>query len=144
PSRGLLIYTPFLLFSIWGMRQARKNGWLRPLAGYLIVIVAGYWLLIAVYYETWWGGHSYGPRLFTDVMPLFILFLIPVLSKWRESPKWGPAAIAFVVLLAVSGFIHSRGARSFDVYLWNVSPVNVDQRPGRLWEWRDPQFLRGL
>src|SRR5262249_16466302 len=56
PSRGLLIYTPFLLFSIWGMRQARKNGWLRPLAGYLIVIVAGYWLLIAVYYETWWGG----------------------------------------------------------------------------------------
>jgi len=52
--------------------------------------------------------------------------------------------VAFVVLIGVSAFIHGRGARKPDGYLWNVTPVNVDQSPSRLWDWRDPQFLRGL
>jgi len=53
-----------------------------------------------------------------------------------------PVAAAFVILLAVSGWIHSRGALRNDVYLWNVSPVNIDADPARVWDWRDPQFLR--
>jgi hypothetical protein len=141
PSRGLLIFTPVFLFSIWGMIWARKTGWRRPLSGYLTATVVGYWLLIVVYFRIWWGGHSYGPRYLSDVTPFLIFFLIPPLMKWRESPKW-PAAVAFAILLAVSGFIHSRGALRNDVYLWNVSPVNVDQNPARAWDWRDPQFLR--
>jgi hypothetical protein len=44
----------------------------------------------------------------------------------------------------MSVFIHSRGARIADVYIWNVSPDNIDQNPSRLWDLRDPQFLRGL
>jgi hypothetical protein len=146
PSRGLLIYTPVFLFSIWGMVWARRTGWRQPLANYLIAIVVGYWLLIVVYFEIWWGGHSYGPRYFCDVTPIFVFFLIPVLMRWRGSVKWPPrpAVVAFAILLGVSGFIHSRGARTMDVYLWNVSPVNVDQNPARLWDWSDPQFLRGL
>jgi len=75
---------------------------------------------------------------------LFIFFLIPPLTKWRESAKPRGPAIAFLALLAVSVFIHSRGARSADAYIWNVSPQNVDQNTSRLWDWRDPQFLRGL
>jgi len=69
-----------------------------------------------------------------------------VLRRWRESVKWPPrpSVVAFAILLGVSGFIHSRGARTMDVYLWNVSPANVDQNPARLWDWSDPQFLRGL
>ncbi len=146
PSRGLLIYTPVFLFSAWGMVWARRTGWRQPLANYLIAIVVGYWLLIVVYFEIWWGGHSYGPRYFCDVTPIFVFFLIPVLMRWRESVKWPPrpSVVAFAILLGVSGFIHSRGARTMDVYLWNLSPANVDQNPGRLWDWSDPQFLRGL
>ncbi len=141
PSRGLLIFTPIFLFSIWGMIWARKTGWRRPLSGYLTAAVVGYWLLIAVYFRIWWGGHSYGPRYLSDITPFLVFFLIPSLMKWRDSPQW-PAAAAFAILLAVSGFIHSRGALRSDVYLWNVSPVNVDQNPARVWDWRDPQFLR--
>jgi len=141
PSRGLLIFTPVFVFSIWGMIRARQTGWRRPLSGYLTAAVVGYWLLIVVYFRIWWGGHSYGPRYFSDVTPFLVFFLIPALMEWRESPQW-TAAAAFAILLAVSGFIHSRGALRNDVYLWNVSPVNVDQNPARLWDWRDPQFLR--
>ena len=144
PSRGLLIYTPVFLFSIWGMIWARKTGWLQPLTGYLAAAVAGYWLLMVVYFEIWWAGHSYGPRYLSDVTPFLVFFLIPALMKWRESAKWPApsAAAAFAVLLAASVFIHSRGALRNEVYLWNVSPVNVDQNPARVWDWRDPQFLR--
>jgi len=28
--------------------------------------------------------------------------------------------------------------------LWNNSPVDVDEAPGRVWDWTDPQFLRGV
>src|SRR4051812_13622348 len=35
PSRGLLIYTPLFLFSIWGMIWALRAGWLRPLSACL-------------------------------------------------------------------------------------------------------------
>jgi len=52
PSRGLLIFTPVFLFSIWGMVWARRTGWRQPLASYLIAAVLGYWLLIVVYFET--------------------------------------------------------------------------------------------
>jgi len=141
PSRGLLMFTPVFLFSIWGMIWALKTGWRRPLSGYLTATVVGYWLLIAVYFRIWWGGHSYGPRYLSDITPFLVFFLIPPLMKWRESPQW-PAAAAFAILLAVSGLIHSRGALRNDVCLWNVSPVNVDQNPVRVWDWRDPQFLR--
>ena len=47
-------------------------------------------------------------------------------------------------LVALSVLVNFRGASSPAVYRWNVDPVDVDQRPERLWDWRDPQFLRGL
>jgi hypothetical protein len=144
PSRGLFVYSPILVISIWGMVRALKSRWQAPLATYLIAVLVGNWLLLGLYFHFWWGGHSYGPRQLSDMTPFFVFFLIPPLLKWRESAKPLGAASVFLVLLAVSVFIHSRGARSADVYLWNVSPQNVDQNPTRLWDWRDPQFLRGL
>jgi len=144
PSRGLFVYTPIFLIAIWGMVHALRSRWQAPLAIYLIAVIVGNWLLLGLYFHFWWGGHSYGPRQLSDMTPLFIFFLIPPLTKWRESAKPRGPAIAFLALLAVSVFIHSRGARSADAYIWNVSPQNVDQNTSRLWDWRDPQFLRGL
>lgn len=31
-----------------------------------------------------------------------------------------------------------------DVYRWNYLPVPLDDSTARLWDWKDPQFLRGL
>ena len=47
-------------------------------------------------------------------------------------------------MIAMSFFVHYRGATNQDVYNWNTTPVNIDLAPSRVWDWRDAQFLRGL
>jgi hypothetical protein len=55
----------------------------------------------------------------------------------------GAASLLF--LGAISFFISEKGALSQEPYLWNVKPGNIDlaENQGRLWDWRDLQFLRG-
>ena len=48
------------------------------------------------------------------------------------------------VTAVASVLINVHGAISGRAWLWNMFPVNVDQDPGRLWDWRDPQFLASL
>src|SRR5262245_30379514 len=107
PSRGVFVYTPIFFFSIWGMVLAVRERWFVSLPLYLCAVIVGSWLLLGYYWLWWWAGHSYGPRYFSDVSPLFVLFLVPVLWKWRASEKWPPslAQAAFVVSLAASIFI---------------------------------------
>ena len=144
PSRGLFTFTPVLLFAVWGMYRALRTRWEYPLSPCFAAIVVAHWFTISLYTGFWWAGHSYGPRLFTDMLPFFCFFLIPVFQGWQEKGvKRAPAAV-FVVLLLFSAAVHGRAAMSFAVWRWNVDPVNVDTRPARVWDWGDPQPLRGL
>src|SRR5262249_406361 len=94
----------------------------------------------------WWGGHSYGPRFFSDMLPYLVYFLIPVVA-WlptlegarREIARWTFAAAAIA-----SVAIHAAGALSPDAMRWNMVPAPIDQQPARVWDWRSPQFLAGL
>ncbi len=142
PSRGLLVFTPVVLFSAVGMVLAVRRRWCWPLAPYLIAIVVLHMFFIASY----WAGHSYGPRYWSDMMPLFVFFLIPGLEYWRQMAGWARPAVAsvFVVLAAWGVFVHARGATSVAAQQWNISPVNVDEARERVSDWNDPQFLRGL
>jgi hypothetical protein len=55
---------------------------------------------------------------------------------------WGSLAL---LLTGLSVFIHYRGANVSKVMdQWNPYPATVDTHPDRLWDRRDPQFLRGL
>jgi hypothetical protein len=139
PSRGLFIYTPVFLFAIWSM-LARK--WKSPLAPWLAILALAHWMTVAAYIGNWWGGHCYGPRFFTDVTPVFVLFLIPFFARWENLGR--PLRATFLTLALIGVAIHLRGGWSVDVYRWNAFPLNVDQHPERLWDWHDPQFLRGL
>jgi hypothetical protein len=137
PSRGLFIFSPVLLFSFYGIWLAWRTRWLQPLAPWLAAIVGAQVLLISKYY---WPGYSYGPRYFTEIIPLLTIFLIPVFQEWSAFPRAWKAL--FLLTLAWSVFIHARGATSFAVHRWNETPTEVD--PARAWDWHDPQFLRGL
>jgi hypothetical protein len=143
PSRGWLVFTPWILFAVWGAILAVRTSWLRPLPACLGAIVVLHLVLLCNYSQLWWGGHSYGPRLFTDVMPFVSFFLIPLFREWHNR-RPGVPILMFAVALALSVFVHSRGATSAAVWQWNVEPANVDFDHKRLWNWRDPQFLRGL
>lgn len=144
PSRGLLIFVPIAAFSAVGAFQALRTGWLKPLPAYLLGLFLAHWLTISRFTGYWWGGHSYGPRLFSDMTPVLVFLLIPVFSAWRRTGwGWRRSQVLFAMLLAISVTIHARGAFCSAVHLWNRFPVDVDIRPERVWDWRDPQFLRG-
>jgi hypothetical protein len=137
PGRGLLAFTPVFLFAVWSMLRQK---WNTPLAPWLTALAVAHWMAVAAYISNWWAGHCYGPRFFTDITPIFVLFLIPYLERWESLRS--AARIAFVALAMVSVGIHLRGGWSLAVYRWNVDPANIDQHPERNWDWSDPQFLR--
>jgi hypothetical protein len=143
PARGLFIYMPAALFSIYGAWLVWKRNALPPVARYLSVWVILHWLAVSSFLSFWWAGFSYGPRFFSDTLPVLMLLLIPVLRKIEDKPRsnaWLASALAVCVLFGA--WIHWRGAWRIAVHQWNTIPVSVDLRPERVWDWSDPPFLR--
>jgi hypothetical protein len=142
PNRGILIFSPLLLFAVAGLMiriREKRVGLIE--AGLVVSIVANPIVVAAA--PMWWGGHSYGPRFFTDVLPFACFFLAPFLSA---IPTWSPrsrriAGLAFALLFAFSVFVHYRGSVEWSVYEWNAFPVNIDEDPSRVWDFRDLQFF---
>lgn len=150
PARGLIVYSPILLFSLYGIYLKIKDAQFTLLDGALAAIIVLHWLVISSF-PHWYGGHSYGPRFFTDVLPFIVYFLIPVLAAvpWPLTWRAVPLTAVFVLLLMASLFTHGRGAVDPAAALvWNraVEHVNedVDSDPQRVWDYSDPPFLRGL
>jgi hypothetical protein len=141
PARGLLSFTPVLVLAIAGTAVSLTRRRLGALELAIVATVGVHWIAISSF-SHWWGGHSYGPRFFTDVLPYLVFMLIPFVHTLGAGR---PAANAlFGLLLVASVCIHARGAVDASVLGWNALPVDVDEQPGRLWDWRDPQFMRGL
>ena len=139
PSRGLFVFSPFLLFALWGIWVAFRHKWETPLTHYLAAILLLHWIAISAFAD-WTAGFCFGPRYFSDVTPIFLFFLIPALMQFESgrAARWAVAAFAICALIAFG--IHLRGAVNWDVERWNDPDVN----PARAWDWKDPQFLRGL
>src|SRR5258706_6961461 len=93
PSRGLFVFTPVFLFALWSMVRGK---WKTPLAPWLAVLALLHWLAVSSYVACWWAGHCYGPRFFTDLTPVFALFLIPYFEQWDGFSRG--FRIAFVAL----------------------------------------------
>jgi hypothetical protein len=128
PSRGLFVYSPVLLFSLAGIALVWRRGpalWRALSLGVPLVIVAiAKWL-------TWWGGHSWGPRLLADITPILCFFLYPVthLLDRRRLVKG-----VFVVLTLWSIAAHALGAWLYD-RRWDTWAT--EQTLTRLWPWTE-------
>jgi hypothetical protein len=150
PSRGLLVFVPVIIFLIYlVVRYANELPFQRLAIVCLSVIIAH--LIVVSAYPHWWAGHSFGPRFTTGLVPWFALLGILAIRArltWREknelkrrSARWS-AEIAFgATLLLISVGINARGAMNGATAIWNMKPVNVDEHPERVWDWKDPQFL---
>src|ERR1019366_8265121 len=99
--------------------------------------IAAYLLLYSAW-RGWWGGYCYGPRFFTDVLPVLALCAIPTAERlWRRT-----TGRALVVVLAVYGALVQGIGVYCDDNSWNALPDSVDHTPERVWDWSDPQILR--
>jgi hypothetical protein len=150
PSRGLFVFVPILFFVGYLLIRYWVNVPLKRLAVLSIVIVLVHLIVVSAH-SPWYGGHCFGPRYSTGLVPWFYLLAVLAVTGWRSwSEKHSlnlPAfrhrleAVLGGALLLVSLTINGLGATSHATWLWNSRPINVDQQPDRVWDWRHPQFL---
>jgi hypothetical protein len=152
PARGLLVYVPVVFFVGYLLARYRRELKYQRLVVLSLVIIAGH--LVAVSgFPHWWGGHCFGPRFMTGVVPWLVLpaiLGIEALLRRRQDSRsqgrktsWNAQLAAGLALLVVSMFINARGAMSHATWVWNSRPEGIDEHPERLWDWRQPQFLAG-
>lgn len=143
PGRGLLIYTPVLLFALCaflpGAAEARRRHNL------LLVTAVSFIILESLVIATsiiWWGGYCWGPRLLTELAPPLIVMMalgVPVIDRSRARP-WPRRAFAVLALYSV--LIQGIGAFFYPNGHWDGIPQPVDKAHGRLWDWRDNPVAR--
>lgn len=144
PGRGLIVYTPVVLLSLYAAWLRAKSHRLGALDISLLAVLGAHWVLISSF-PRWWAGWSFGPRLFTDVFPYFWYFLIGFFQEIEHTAhrKFLWSACAVLALWGV--FVHGRGALEPATFAaWSARPVNVDLDQGRIWDWYDPPFLRNF
>jgi hypothetical protein len=150
PSRGLLIFVPTTAFVAYLLiRYAKEFAYPRLVVICLCIIAAH--LIAVAGFSRWWGGHCYGPRYTTGLIPWFVLLGIlgikAALTKQEQYDSravpmgWKIERVLGGVILACSIAINGNGSLNNRTSYWNLRPVNVDERPERVWDWRDPQFL---
>jgi hypothetical protein len=150
PSRGLLIYVPVLLFVFYLLVRYRK-AWSHPRLVVLSICVVVAHLLIVSGFQPWFGGWCYGPRYCTGIVPWFALLAVLSVAarlRWNSlhpasdsSRRWRTEFAVGALLLTISIVFNGIGALWPSSLHWNPLPINVDEKPERVWEWRDPQFL---
>src|SRR5262249_40519975 len=146
PARGLFVFSPIFLLSFVGVAIKAVSRRLTLLDLSIAGCVILHWIALAVSNGNWWGGDSYGPPFFADLLLSLIVLLLPVF-EWLESARGGAfgAAAAGIAMLAIfSVAVHAQGALNRATSDWNLYPSSVSLDPVRVWDWRRPQFLAGL
>lgn len=103
PGRGLFVYSPFFLFlplfvhRVWADRSRRTL---------TLCLAAGVLLQLLLYAPTdWRAGSSYGYRFLTDMVPVLIWMLAPVLASLGR-----PARAVFVACCLFAVYAQAVGA----------------------------------
>jgi len=113
PAKGLLVFTPLVAIAACGLLRVYRHE-SRWLAGTFGGAVVAHWLLMGQWTE-WHGGESWGPRMMTDALPFFFVFLP---EGFDAFPRLG------WVLATVSLGAQALGAFAYD-YRWE----RLYQRP---------------
>ncbi len=143
PSRGLLVYSPFLLAALvalaasWRWWPTDDRVWLMRYGA--LAFVAS--LLFFGAYTDWEGGWTFGNRYLTDILPIYLLALG---MAWERglfaralARRLFAAAVGWSVLLQAAGaglyYFYWNG------FHWDASPPG-DQLASRVWSWGDTQW----
>jgi hypothetical protein len=136
PTKGLLVFSPFLLFLVLAIRHRPED---RRLAWAAAVGVA---LQVALYsFIDWRGGVSWGPRFLTDLLPLLVWFLGPVVASLRGLRRFAfVAAVAVGTILEAIGAFFYTGAADLPV----LAVANGPHAFRAAWHWKNAPFVASL
>ncbi len=143
PNRGMLIFSPFLLFCIYGagvgLRQQERR--YRMLALALLVGLMGD-LLLTASWRAWHAVLSYGSRYSADALPYLAVCGGFAIDRIRSRPLW---RTVFATTVVLSILIHSL-AVYWDIHPWNQmvareKRLEVRDFEAAAWITDDPQIL---
>lgn len=128
PSRGLLLFCPFLLAFPLAARATKGDGAARAWLLGAAVSTAGV-VALAGSYAKWWGGSSIGPRLLTEAAPFLPLLVLPALSD----PSFrGARRTAFFLAAVFAGATQLLAAYRPALLVWNDA-VEPERDRSPLW-----------
>jgi hypothetical protein len=139
PTRGLFVFSPFLLFLAFAWRHRPHDRAERALT---LAVSAAVVLQVLLYSKTdWRGGISWGPRFMTDLLPLLMWLLVPVVMALR-----GRGRACFMAAVGVAIAIESVGAFAYtgvtDQPIFAVASGPDTLRAA--WDWRNAPFVASL
>lgn len=120
PTRGLLVFCPFLVIAVLVVARFGVARQRRPFALLAFALVAA---TFAVYagFRYWWGPGTVGSRYLTELTPVLVWFAAHAWRRQREAasrggPLWriGIATAALVAVVA-SFLAHSTGAFDYSL-----------------------------
>lgn len=142
PTRGLFVFSPFLLFLGLAWRRLPRADGVDGERGLTLAISVGVILQVLLYAMTdWRTGISWGPRFLTDLLPLLMWMLVPVVASLR-----GLGRTCFLLAVGVAVAIEAIGA------FWYTGATDgaifaVASGPDRMraaWDWRNAPFIAPL
>lgn len=139
PMRGLFVFSPFLLFLVLMGSHLRRD---RSERGLTLAMLAGVVLQIVLYAKAdWRSGLSWGPRYMTDLLPILIWMLVPVVASLRRLGR-----VCFMIAVVVAVMIEGIGAFWYqggvDLPLYTIVEGPGMMRPA--WKWRNASFIASL
>lgn len=126
PVQGLFVFSPFLLFAPLGFFHRVRN----PASRLLASVLAGAVVLQLVFYAAvhWTSGISWGPRFLTDLLPILLWALVPVVTQLSRAMRGVFAALSLLaVTSAAAGAFGYTGAAHAE-YLFAHPPQNAAER----------------
>lgn len=81
-SRSLWLHAPVLLVGLYGAWMLIKRGDWRLVAGPAVMVLA-LSAAYAGYTTSWWGNWGWGPRYMLPMIPVLMLWVLPVMASWR-------------------------------------------------------------
>ena len=138
PGKGLFVFSPFLLFLPVLFRRSVADRRHRTLTLCLAVAVG---LQILLYARTdWRAGFSWGPRFLTDMLPLLIWMLAPIVESLRGwSRRLFFATAVFAVMVQALGAFYYQGRSDLLIYQGPGDPALLAWRPEHAPFWADLQ-----
>lgn len=144
PSKGILIYSPIFFFSLFGAYISFKSLFKKQTVAVsvstqfniLFTLIILFHTLIISFWKHWFGGWSFGYRMSSDVIPFFILLLIPYL----QSAYFAKTKLVFYTLLGLSIFIEAVGLVYFDG-VWHAAYDKGFVDTAWLWSVKDSEFV---
>ncbi len=114
PSRGLLVYSPWLALGLVGLALAwRRDGMVELRAMGICVLAL---VVVAAKWFDWWGGWCFGYRPLLGAIP-FLAILAAPLMEGVLARRW--LRLTFMLMIGWSLAVQGIGAFAYNVTGWN-------------------------